>query len=188
MSRRTAIIEEEFDDDTDLALPAKSLPNTGTQGAILEAVSDDEGDSEAGPATPSYSQFRAQEAASGGVPAGMRPPANQVTDLTPYKKCVSHSLTSTARSANIAPTTQVDMRIPHLHRRKARIRHRPETRPAREGRVVAAKQGHGGGSESSWVRHASRSAEVPPQGLGEPWPRARAVEEGREAREPKDQE
>jgi signal recognition particle subunit SRP19 len=40
-----ATIEEEFDDDTDLALPSKALPNTGTRGALLEEItSDDDGD------------------------------------------------------------------------------------------------------------------------------------------------
>ena len=38
MSRRTATIEEEFDDDTDLPLPNRALPNTGTRGAILEQI------------------------------------------------------------------------------------------------------------------------------------------------------
>ena len=41
MSRR-AVVVEEFDDDTELPLPNRSLPNTGTRGAILEALSDDE--------------------------------------------------------------------------------------------------------------------------------------------------
>ena len=61
---------EEFDDDTELALPNRSLPNTGTRGAILEALSDDEdGDSEPGPATPSYTHFQQREAADGCVAA-----------------------------------------------------------------------------------------------------------------------
>jgi signal recognition particle subunit SRP19 len=66
MSRRATVIEE-FDDDTDLALPSKFLPNTGTRGAILEALSDDEdeGDSEPGPATPSYAHFKERESAGG---------------------------------------------------------------------------------------------------------------------------
>ncbi|KAL4254325.1 Signal recognition particle, SRP19 subunit [Abortiporus biennis] len=78
MSRRAAIVEE-FDDETDLPLPSRPLPNTGTKGAILEAVTDsedDEGDysdvphrgptlmgtgfsSKAGPASPSSQQFKA---------------------------------------------------------------------------------------------------------------------------------
>ena len=64
MSRR-AVVVEEFDDDTDLPLPSRPLPNTGTRGAILEALSDDEdeGDSEAGPATPSYTHFKERESA-----------------------------------------------------------------------------------------------------------------------------
>ena len=46
MSRRTTLVEEEFDDDTDLPLPSNSIPNLGTRGALLEAVSDDEDDDE----------------------------------------------------------------------------------------------------------------------------------------------
>ncbi|KAI0341436.1 signal recognition particle SRP19 subunit [Trametopsis cervina] len=80
MSRRTAVIEDEFDDDTDLPLPAKSLPHTGTKGAILEAVSDDEGDSSsAGPATPSKTQLSREAAAAAGA---------VITDITPYKKWI----------------------------------------------------------------------------------------------------
>ncbi|KAF9444020.1 signal recognition particle, SRP19 subunit [Macrolepiota fuliginosa MF-IS2] len=37
MSRKTAIVEEEFDDDTDLPLPLP-LPNTGTRGPLLEQL------------------------------------------------------------------------------------------------------------------------------------------------------
>ena len=37
MPRRTATVEEEFDDDTDLPL-SNRLPNTGTRGAILEEI------------------------------------------------------------------------------------------------------------------------------------------------------
>lgn len=89
MSRRVAIVEEdEFDDDTELPLPSKYLPNTGARGAILEAISDDELESEPGPATPSNSQFREREVVTQDLPPGMRPPVKQVTDLTPYKKCV----------------------------------------------------------------------------------------------------
>jgi len=87
MSRRTAVVEEEFDDDTDLPLPNKPLPNTGTKGAILESLSDEEEDesddedvpdffpSRAGPASPSQPQFDQR----GGTEA-------QQMDLTPYKK------------------------------------------------------------------------------------------------------
>ncbi|KAI0684907.1 signal recognition particle, SRP19 subunit [Cytidiella melzeri] len=92
MSRRTAVIEEEFDDDTDLPLPNNVVPHTGTKGAILEAISDDEGDPEAGPATPSNAQFTRAAAAAGSDSGGMRPGSgphiNQVTDITPYKKWI----------------------------------------------------------------------------------------------------
>lgn len=96
MSRRIALVEEEFDDDTDLPLPNQHLPHTGERGAILEAISDDEGDSAPGPASPSNAQFT-REAAAAAAAGGMRPGQgtrapgphiNQVTDITPYKKCV----------------------------------------------------------------------------------------------------
>lgn len=85
MSRRAVVIEEEFDDDTDLPLPNKSLPNMGTKGAILEALSDEDDDddgepgSASGPATPSYVQFKDRNVSSGLAPA-------EVSDITPYKK------------------------------------------------------------------------------------------------------
>ena len=42
-----ATIVEEFDDDTDLPLPSRALPNTGARGALLEEItSDDEDDME----------------------------------------------------------------------------------------------------------------------------------------------
>ena len=87
MSRRTTLVEEEFDDDTDLPLPSNSIPNLGTRGALLEAVSDDEDDDEGpGPATPSNTSFGG--GGGGGVRSGGGPHINQVTDITPYKKYV----------------------------------------------------------------------------------------------------
>jgi hypothetical protein len=38
MSRRAAIVEEEFDDDTDLPLPSQPLPNIGSRGPVLQEV------------------------------------------------------------------------------------------------------------------------------------------------------
>ncbi|CDO71183.1 hypothetical protein BN946_scf184845.g53 [Trametes cinnabarina] len=88
MSRR-AVAVEEFDDDTDLPLPSKPLPNTGTRGAILQELdaTDSEGSDDdvpalrqptAGPASPSFAQYKQAAAADaqGNVPV----------DLTPYKK------------------------------------------------------------------------------------------------------
>ncbi|OBZ78202.1 hypothetical protein A0H81_02578 [Grifola frondosa] len=83
MSRRAAVVEE-FDDDTELPLPNRPLPNTGGRGAILEEISDDEDDvptliePTAGPASPAQPQFR-----PGGPGADLQ---NTVTDITPYKK------------------------------------------------------------------------------------------------------
>lgn len=45
MSRRTAMVEE-FDDDTDLPLPSRPLPNTGAKGPLLKEISSDEEDEE----------------------------------------------------------------------------------------------------------------------------------------------
>ncbi|THH14196.1 hypothetical protein EW146_g6101 [Bondarzewia mesenterica] len=80
MSRR-AVIVEEFDDDMDLPLPSRPLPNTGSHGAILQEITDEVDDSDddeapilreptAGPASPQGPSY--------GAPA--------VTDITPYKK------------------------------------------------------------------------------------------------------
>ena len=95
MSCRNQPVIEEFDDDTDLPLPSRPLPNTGDKGAILQSIdSDDEDMSEPGedvfargwpkhpgPASPS----------NVGNPFGaaqQQPGAPLVTDLTPYKKYV----------------------------------------------------------------------------------------------------
>lgn len=82
MSRRAAIVEE-FDDDTDLPLPSRSLPDTGSRGAILEQIvhsDDEEGDSDEAPDLLHHSAM--------GGPA-LQPGARdtRVTDITPYKKC-----------------------------------------------------------------------------------------------------
>lgn len=91
MSRRTAIVED-FDDDTDIPLPSRPLPNTGKRGAIIEQIgaSDDDADDDddddtsdlmpqAGPASPSQAAFMKAQAQmrAGTVPA---------MDMTPYKK------------------------------------------------------------------------------------------------------
>ena len=83
MSRHTAIVEE-FDDDTDLPLPSRSLPDTGSRGAIIEEIvdsNDDGGDSDEAPDLLHHS-------AMGGPalqPSSVRD--TRVTDITPYKKC-----------------------------------------------------------------------------------------------------
>jgi signal recognition particle subunit SRP19 len=86
MSRRAAIVEEEFDDDTDLVLPSYPLPNTGTSGPLIQElnISDDEFEpppnQRAGPASPPHAQPM------------FRPPTgytmkDSAVDLSPYKKC-----------------------------------------------------------------------------------------------------
>jgi signal recognition particle subunit SRP19 len=82
MSPRAAIVEE-FDDDTDLPLPSRSLPDTGSRGAIIEEVAnsdDDGGDSDEVP------ELLDHPAISGPAlqPSGRD---TRVTDITPYKKC-----------------------------------------------------------------------------------------------------
>jgi signal recognition particle subunit SRP19 len=88
MSRRAAIVEE-FDDDTELPLPSRSLPHTGSRGAILEEIAhsdDDEGDSDEAPLHPP---------AMGG--SALQPGARdtRVTDITPYKKCAQTTQSQT---------------------------------------------------------------------------------------------
>ena len=81
MSRRTAIVED-FDDDTDLPLPSRPLPNTGSRGPLLQEISSDHESDEIpelavpGPASASPSH-----------PQSRSPPGNipSVTDVTPYK-------------------------------------------------------------------------------------------------------
>lgn len=76
MSRKTTIIEDEFDDDTDLPLPSAPLPNTGSRGPILAHISDD--------LQQSGSASRPNFA---GIP-DLGGPRNTVTDATPYKTFV----------------------------------------------------------------------------------------------------
>jgi signal recognition particle subunit SRP19 len=90
MSRRAAIVEE-FDDDTELPLPSRSLPHTGSRGAILEEIAhsdDDEGDSDEAPDL-------LHPPAMGG--SALQPGARdtRVTDITPYKKCAQTTQSQT---------------------------------------------------------------------------------------------
>lgn len=95
MSRKAAIVEE-FDDDTDLPLPSHPLPNTGLHGPLIQElhISDDDDEfepsSRAGPASPSAKPQGQISPASLGA---SRPESkNAVTDITPYKSCVSAPL------------------------------------------------------------------------------------------------
>lgn len=96
MSRRAAIVEE-FDDDTDLPLPSRPLPNTGSRGPILSAIDsdggsdDDDDDDDDAPElmkpTPGPASPLGQQGFRGNVNEGNAGP-NVVTDITPYKKWV----------------------------------------------------------------------------------------------------
>ena len=97
MSRRAAIVEDEFDDDTDLPLPSRPLPNTGTRGPLLEAIDgdDDDDDDDEDNDAPELidTEMRGAGSASSNLDRerarmGLGPDANFVTDVTPYKKCV----------------------------------------------------------------------------------------------------
>lgn len=96
MARHThPIIEEDFDDDTDLPLPSKPLPNFGTRGALIQAIdseSDDDGpldDDMEVPVKGSLNPGPASPSQLSGSLAGREDPRNTVSDLTPYKKCVN---------------------------------------------------------------------------------------------------
>lgn len=72
MSRRAAVVEE-FDDDTDLPLPSRPLPNTGARGPLLEEIGSDDDEDDlitsneptAGPATFPQYQPRPPQASDG---------------------------------------------------------------------------------------------------------------------------
>ena len=108
MSRRSAIVEE-FDDDTDLPLPSRSLPHTGSSGAILEEIvdldddNDDDADSDDAP--------ELLDPSAGGGPA-LLPDARdgRVTDITPYKKYANPLIPDMIRRwpAN-APPSDMDL-------------------------------------------------------------------------------
>ena len=82
MSRRAALVEE-FDDDTDLPLPSRSLPDTGTRGAILEEIVDSNDDGEDSDNAPDL----LDHTAIGGPALQSSARDTRVTDITPYKKC-----------------------------------------------------------------------------------------------------
>ena len=42
MPPRLPTVEDAFDDDTDISLPPRALPNTGTHGALLQEIGSDE--------------------------------------------------------------------------------------------------------------------------------------------------
>ena len=79
MARRTAVVDE-FDDDTDIPLPARPLL-ANPRGPLLEQIgasdddqsSDDPDEATAGSASQSH-------------PLSAKPPSNTITDITPYKR------------------------------------------------------------------------------------------------------
>lgn len=85
---KTVVVEDdEFDDDTDLPLPSRALPNTGTRGALLEEIeSDNELDI---PTTSIYSAPSVSSAPRSFPvpPVGLRPQERYTTDTTRFKKC-----------------------------------------------------------------------------------------------------
>jgi hypothetical protein len=89
MSRRAAIVEE-FDDDTDLPLPSRSLPDAGYRGAIIEEIvdSDNDDDGEDSDEAPEL----LDHSAVGGPALQPSAPDTRVTDITPYKKCAKPDL------------------------------------------------------------------------------------------------
>ncbi|KAF5336572.1 hypothetical protein D9611_006492 [Ephemerocybe angulata] len=85
MSHRTAMIEEEFDDDTDLPLPS-FIPNTGARGPLLQELNDnyeapdsesEDENQKAGPASPKGPKVQRF------APEGLLDPST--FDMTPYK-------------------------------------------------------------------------------------------------------
>ena len=108
MSRRSAAIVEEFDDDTDIPLPSKPLAHTGSRGALLQSIEDDDDGNDhsddgedldfSGDNTESLLTLRQSQrpkptasASNPATPSHLQQQfenKNMVTDLTPYKKYV----------------------------------------------------------------------------------------------------
>ncbi|THG93596.1 hypothetical protein EW145_g8336, partial [Phellinidium pouzarii] len=103
MSRRAQpIIEDAFDDGTDIPLPSRPLPDTGARGPLLQAVdSDGDGNNDDGadsasdgddePALARLRPFNPGPASRSQIPPGFGAQQQQhsgptVSDLTPYKK------------------------------------------------------------------------------------------------------
>jgi signal recognition particle subunit SRP19 len=91
MSRRTITVEEDFDDDADLSLPSRALPNTGARGAILEEigfesdrdVDEDNGDEDD---DPDFMELGGpQPSASRQEASNSYADRSTVTDIRPYK-------------------------------------------------------------------------------------------------------
>lgn len=103
-----ATIEEEFDDDTDLPLPSRALPNTGTRGALLEEIVDDDDDEEDDmdiPMEPTLQPYagassRPMTSAKGWAQAGIPPGGKVTTDKSLFKEQVFSNQTETRRFIN----------------------------------------------------------------------------------------
>jgi signal recognition particle subunit SRP19 len=101
MSRRAAIVEE-FDDDTDLPLPSRSLPNTGSRGAILEQIANsDDGDGDGGDSDEAPELL--DPSAVGGPALQPSVRDTRVTDITPYKKCAKKTCPNLKRDRPFCP-------------------------------------------------------------------------------------
>lgn len=108
MSRKTAIVED-FEDDTDLPLPARPLANTGTKGAILEEIDSDSDENDGNDGGGEYDDFDYEEGVNtarqsrpsatpgpatpqtSAPPKHSAPQSGTVTDITPYKTFVDRA-------------------------------------------------------------------------------------------------
>lgn len=84
MPPRTTTIEE-FDDDTDLPLPSRALPNTGTRGALLEEITSDDEDDMRIPQHPTMPPIAPSLASTGKSVSTKAPPR---IDKSEYKEYV----------------------------------------------------------------------------------------------------
>jgi hypothetical protein len=117
MSQRAAVVED-FDDDTDLPLPSRPLPNTGARGPLLEEIDSDEDDlitanePTAGPAT--TSQFQ---------PWSSQPQGQMIGELHPDQKTYVTLLFLPLDYFTWLSmyTWQMDMYLPDLYRCKTAI-------------------------------------------------------------------
>ena len=93
MSRHAPMVEE-FDDDTDLPLPSRSLPDTGSRSAILEEIVDTDDDNDDGDGEDSDEAPELLDHSAIGGPALQPSARDRVTDITPYKKCANRLISN----------------------------------------------------------------------------------------------
>jgi len=105
-----ATIVEEFDDDTELPLPSRALPNMGTRGALLEEITSDDEDVmeipvqprlQPKPAGSPFTRMAQQPSLHRTMHPAVPPGAKVTTDKEAFKKLVDYQLVTTIQNFNL---------------------------------------------------------------------------------------